>query len=110
MAKNSAINHLEAPERKLWRDFTESGDMGDAYSQKLLLTALEAHQRARKAREAIDKEGMTVTDKWNQTKPHPLLTCERDSRSAFLTAMKMLNIDVIESGPVGRPAGGGKRR
>jgi hypothetical protein len=105
MATDSHLKHLEAPERRLFRDFCASEDFSDVYSQKILLTALEAHQRARKAREIIDQEGMCVTDKWNQRKPHPMLITERDSRSAFLTAMKMLNIDVEKSGPVGRPPG-----
>lgn len=105
MSKNTLLSHLEGPERKLYREFMDCCDLGDTYSQKLLLTALEAHQRARKAREAIDKDGMTSLDKWGQKKPHPLLNVERDSRSAFLTAMKMLNIDVEKSGPIGRPPG-----
>ncbi len=105
MARDAHLKHLEPPERKLFREFCDSGDFSDTYSQKLLLTAMEAHQRARKARETIDIDGMCTLDKWGQKKSHPLLTVERDSRSAFLTAMKMLNIDVEKSGPVGRPAG-----
>ena len=105
MAKIDPLKHLEPPERRLHRDLCACADLGDPYSQKLLLTALEAHQRARKARELIDRDGMAVLDKFGQAKAHPLLCVERDSRAAFLTAMKMLNIDVERPGPVGRPPG-----
>lgn len=110
MAKIDPLKHFEPPERRLHRDLSACADLGDTYSQKLLITALEAHQRARKAREAIDEAGMTFIDKAGQLKAHPLLCVERDSRAAFLTAMRLLNIDVEKPGPVGRPAGGGRGR
>src|SRR5262245_11217449 len=47
----------------------------------VLTTALEAHQRARECREAILREGMTVTGRDGQAKVHPLLAVERDGRS-----------------------------
>jgi hypothetical protein len=108
MAKIDPLKHLDPPERRLHRDLSACADLGDTYSQKILLTALEAHQRARLAREAIDKAGMTFIDKAGQIKAHPLLCVERDSRSAFLTGMRLLNIDVEKPKSVGRPAGGGR--
>jgi hypothetical protein len=110
MARIDPLKHLDPPERRLHVALSACADLGDTYSQKLLLTALEAHQRARLAREAIDKAGMTFIDKAGQLKAHPLLSVERDSRAAFLTAMRLLNIDVEKPGPVGRPAGGGRTR
>jgi len=110
MAKIDLLKHLDPPERRLHVALSACADLNDVYSQKLLLTALEAHQRARQARESIDKAGMTLVDKFGQIKAHPLLCVERDSRAAFLTAMRLLNIDVEKPGPVGRPAGGGRTR
>jgi hypothetical protein len=47
--RNRKLDHLEAPEQDLHDEFCESCDLSEPYSQKLLITALEAHQRARKA-------------------------------------------------------------
>ena len=91
--------HLEEPEQALWRELNESHDFEDAASLALLRTALEAHQRARRCREAVDRDGEAVRDRFGQLKPHPLLTAERDARSAFLAGMKALNLDLSGSGP-----------
>ena len=90
----SAPAHLEQQERKLWRDFMAANDFSDAPALAMLRTALEAHQRARRCREAIDAAGEAVTDRFGQLKPHPLLNAERDARAAFLSAMRILNLDL----------------
>jgi len=88
-----APTHLEKPEKALWRELMASHQFDDPASLALLRTTLEAHQRARRCREAIDKEGETVKDRFDQIKPHPLLAAERDARSAFLVGMRALNLD-----------------
>lgn len=106
MAANNTLKHLQAPEKRLYEDLTDEVDIGDAYGRKILLTALEAHQRMRKAREKIDADGMMIVDRFGQQKPHPLLTVERDQRAQFMAALKMLNIDLLPNHPsVGRPPG-----
>lgn len=52
----------------------------------------------------IEKEGLTIIDRFSQMKPHPLLPTLRDSRAQKLSALKGLNLDVIpvQDGP-GRP-------
>lgn len=84
--------HLEAPERALWAELTAAFMLDDAGSAAVLRTALEAHARARRCREAIDAAGEAVVDRFGQTKPHPLLAAERDARAAFLTGMKALHL------------------
>jgi hypothetical protein len=85
---------------------TSEYDISDAAGLAILRTALEARDRAEAARLAIDTDGLTVTDKFGQTKPHPLLPIERDSRAGFIVAMKALCLDLenLHPGP-GRPAG-----
>jgi hypothetical protein len=61
----------------------------------LLRATLESHQRARLCREAIEKQGATYRDRFDQPKPHPLLASERDARSAFIAGMRALNLDLI---------------
>jgi P27 family predicted phage terminase small subunit len=98
--------HLSSEAKKIWRSLTTEFDLCDMAGQKILAAALEAFDRAAAARQAIDRDGMTVLDKSNQIKPHPLLACERDSRAAFLAGLKALNLDLepVKNGP-GRPSG-----
>src|SRR5262245_3855667 len=91
--KLPAPGHLAAIERGMWNDLTAEYRFDDAASKALLTTALEAHQRARQCREAIDRDGATFVDRFNQIRVHPLLAAERDARSAFLTAMRALSLD-----------------
>jgi hypothetical protein len=50
----------------------------------------------RRCRQAIDRDGEAVRDRWQQLKPHPLLSAERDARAAFLAAFRQLNLDLVE--------------
>jgi hypothetical protein len=79
----------------MWRDLTAAHRFDDPASLALLRTTLEAHQRARRCRETIDREGEAVKDRFDQIKPHPLLAAERDARSAFLMGMRALNLDLV---------------
>ena len=87
-------SHLGRPERRLWRDVVRQYEVTSAAAAAVLRTGLEAHQRAREAREAIKRDGMTVTGRDGQAKPHPLLATERDARQAFLAAIRMLGLDL----------------
>ena len=86
--------HLQAPERALWRDLVRDFTFNDVASLALLRSALEAHQRARRCRVVIDREGMTMRDRFGQVRAHPLLGPERDARAAFLAMMRALNLDL----------------
>lgn len=106
--KNSkkAPKHLSGEAKKIWKDLLDEYGIEDIAGLKILHVALEAFDRAQAARAAIDKEGMTVTDKFKQVKPHPLLPIERDSRAAFLAGLKALQLDLepLRDKP-GRPEG-----
>lgn len=99
MRKAAAVppRHLEAIERNLWRKIVGEHVFDDAASRAVLLVALEAHQRMRRCRETVDKDGEAVRDRFDQLKPHPLLAAERDARAAFLAAMRQLNLDLTEA-------------
>ena len=86
--------HLAAPEAALWRSLAAEYAFTDPASLALLQSAMESHQRARKCREAVDADGETLLDRFQQVKPHPLLAAERDARAAFLAAMRLLRLDV----------------
>lgn len=86
--------HLEAVERGMWRELTAEFTFDDAASRALLRAALEAHQRARRCRETVERDGEVFRDRFGQLRPHPLLSAERDARAAFLAAMRTLNLDL----------------
>ena len=98
--------HLSPEARALFKSIADDYQIVDAAGLKILTVACQAFDRAQAARATIDQEGMTITDKFGQTKPHPLLTCERDSRAAFLAGLKALNLDLEPLQPrPGRPPG-----
>ena len=101
-----APGHLGTEAKKIWRDILFEYQIDDAAGLRILRVSLEAFDRAQAAREAIDREGMTIVDKSGQTKSHPLLPIERDNRAAFLAGLKALNLDLEPlRDRAGRPAG-----
>lgn len=92
--KRAAPKHLDKSESALWHQIVRDYEFDDAASLEVLAAALEARQRARRCRERIDADGEAITDRFAQIKPHPLLPAERDARAAFLSAMRLLNLDV----------------
>jgi P27 family predicted phage terminase small subunit len=99
-------SHLSKEAKKIWAELLSEYDITDAAGLRILRVALESFDRAQAARQTIDKDGMTTTDKFGQIKPHPLLPIERDSRAAFLAGLKALNLDLepLRDRP-GRPGG-----
>jgi len=82
--------HLGKPEQQIWRDVFRDFSLTARISSAILATALEAHQRAREAREIINAEGMII----GQGRVHPLLAIERDARHAWLAAIKALRLEL----------------
>jgi P27 family predicted phage terminase small subunit len=106
MKKNlQAPGHLSKEAKKIWKALIVEYGIDDMAGQRILRVTLEAFDRAQAARVEIDRDGLTVTDKFGQTKSHPLLPIERDSRAAFLSGMKALNLDWEPVKGIGRPPG-----
>ena len=91
--------------RRLKKKIVEEYDIDDAAGLRILETACEAFDRMRQAQKVIQADGMTVKDRWNQIKAHPLCSVERDARAQFLAALKALNLDVEPVKGIGRPPG-----
>jgi len=100
---------LSKAEQDLWREILRQFPVEDAHELKILETGLMAHDRAEQCRQKIDREGLTVLDRFGQSRPHPLLSCERDNRALFLSAVRQLGFDLepLNARP-GRPSGGKK--
>jgi P27 family predicted phage terminase small subunit len=88
-------DHLGEPERQIWRDVFSDFKLETRAAHHILVSALEAHQRARECREAIKAKGMTVGGKDGQLmRPHPLLAVERDARQAWLAGIRALGLEL----------------
>ena len=68
-----------------------------------LVLAAEAWDRCQQAREILKREGITIEGR-EGVKTHPCIAIERDSRAAFASLLKQLNLDEEDRQP-GRPAG-----
>ena len=101
-----APGHLSDEAKKIWKGLVLEYGINDIAGLKILRVALEAFDRAQAARVKIEEDGMTIKDKFDQVKVHPLIPCERDSRAAFLAGLKALNLDLepLRDRP-GRPGG-----
>ena len=87
-------DHLGEPERQIWSHVLGDYELSTETAIDVLTTALEAHARAREARETISREGMQVVGRDGQAKSHPLLTVERDARAQWLAAIKALGVEL----------------
>lgn len=106
MSKAAIPKDLTPGARKIFKEIAEEYGIDDPAGMRILYAGCMAWERAVKAREQIDADGMMIEDRWKQRKPHPLLAAERDARAQFLAAMKALNLDLepLRDGP-GRPGG-----
>ena len=97
---------LSAEARKWWRDVMQEYEITDPAGRLLLQTSLEAFDRMRGAQQAISDDGLMLRDRFEQPKAHPMVVIERDARSAMLTALKAMNLDIepLRDAP-GRPPG-----
>lgn len=85
---------LAGEEAALWTSIVSEHVFDAAAPLAILQAALEARGRARACREQINRDGLTVVDRFQQQKPHGLLSAERDNRAAFLSGINMLRLDV----------------
>jgi len=104
--KNAPPTGLSPKARAWWKKIIDEYAIEDAAGLLLLETALQAFDRMHDARALITKHGAVTLDRFDQLRPNPATTIERDSRAAMCSALKALNLDLepLRDG-VGRPAG-----
>jgi len=86
--------HLAKAEADLFAKIVRAYGLHDEVSRQILEEACTSLMRAREAREAVDREGISYTDRWGQPKRHPLCDVERDARAAALSAFRQLNLEM----------------
>lgn len=97
---------LSASAAAWWKKLLIEYEIADAAGLLLLETALQAFDRMHEARALIVKHGSVTIDRFGQLRANPASTVERDSRSAMLSALKALNLDLEPlRDAAGRPPG-----
>lgn len=92
MAKTRAPAHLQPATRKWFSSVVDDYDM-DQHHVRLLALAGEAWDRGQQAREAIERDGITVATADGGIKAHPAVAIERDCRIAFARLIRELALD-----------------
>lgn len=97
--------HLTKEAKNLWKAILEDYSL-EASERATLKTALEHYDRMNAAREVITAEGFTITDPSGRARVHPAVQVEKEARSGFLQAWRLLalNEEPPRPGP-GRPPG-----
>lgn len=83
--------HLSTATTKWFRSVVADFDLADHHLH-LLTLACEARDRAEQARIILEKEGVTILDRFGVPKAHPAVAIERDSRIAFARLLRELGL------------------
>ena len=92
--------HLTPEAKRLWRQVNNEYEL-ESNHLIVLKTALEAFDRLTEARVTIAAEGSTYETESGYIRPHPSLQIEKEARSGFLQAWRMLGFDMEPPRPVG---------
>ena len=105
--KTKPPKHLSLSSRKWFESVIANYEL-DAHHIRLLQAAAESWDDAQNARAIVKKDGMTVVDRYDQVKPHPMIDVARQSRVVFARLVRELGLDVAlpESRP---PRHGGQQ-
>ena len=93
-SRQSPPKDLSRAAQEWYRRLTTEFEIRDEAGLLLLETAMRAYDRAETARSLLERDGVTISDRWGQTKVHPAAAIERDARSGLLAALRALNLDV----------------
>lgn len=84
--------HLSRGARAFWRDVVRDYDL-EPHHRRVLTAAAEAWDRMLQARELLDADGITYTDRFGAPRKHPAVSIEENARIAFLRAVRELALD-----------------
>ena len=98
--------HIRPESRKIVKKIVTEYGIQDVGGLQYLMVFAAAHTQELDAQDIVEKEGMTVLDRFGQAKAHPMVGCASSARSQKMTALKSLNLDLepLRDAP-GRPPG-----
>ena len=102
MAEIKAPRHLKRATKRWFREVVAEWGL-EPHHVRILTVACEAFDRCCQAREVIDREGLIYLDRFDAPRARPEIGIERDSRLAFLRAVRELDLDIEPPPPPGRP-------
>lgn len=108
MGRRQAPQHLSKRSGRFYRSIVNDYAL-EPHHEELLRRACEAMDRADEARDILAEEGLTVVDRYGQTKPHPAVNIERDARIHVARMLRELDLEG-EPDPDPRPPRRGGRR
>lgn len=85
--------HLSPSARKWWETTLETYVLQE-HHLRLLQLACEAWDRSQQAREALQRDGLTVSGREGGMRPHPAVAIERDCRLAVARLVRELDLDI----------------
>ncbi len=88
--------HLRKPTQS-WVKSVLSDYEIEEHHFKLLLSAAECWDRITAAREIVDAEGMTYTDRFGQPKARPEVAIERDNKTLLARLIRELALDADDA-------------
>ena len=100
-----APSGLSKESKRWWHKLVLDYNITDSGGRLILLNIFQAFDRLKSAQAILKTEGMTIKDRFDQIKAHPLCAVERDARSAVLAGLRALNLDIEPIKDRGRPAG-----
>jgi phage terminase small subunit len=92
-----APNHLQPTTSEWWTAVVKEFDLAP-HQLRILQVAAEAWDRKEEARKVLAREGLSYVDAKGMHRARPEVAVERDSRAAYLRAMRELALDVAPSG------------
>jgi hypothetical protein len=99
---DSLPRHLRAAGKRFYAGIVSEYRVTDGVGLALVLRASECVDRLTEARASIAKHG-AVIEQNNRLTANPAVKIEREAMTAFLSAMRLLNLDTERRKPIGRP-------
>lgn len=100
--------HLTDESAEWWGSVAD-GYLLESWQLRTLTAAAEAHDRMSQARRQVTADGIVVEDRFGQMRAHPAVGIERDSRIAYLRAVRELALETDEHGEPRPPRVRGRR-
>jgi P27 family predicted phage terminase small subunit len=91
--KPTPPKHLSAEAKRLWANLRSEFTIDDSAGLLLLQNVCEAYDRLQDARAIIKREGLTVTDRFGQSKQHPAILTEAGARQQLYSGIRALRLE-----------------
>ena len=103
MSKPKAPKHLQAATKRWFNHVVAEWPDLEQHHVRLLTIAAETWDRLTQAREVIADKGLTFDDRFGTPRARPEVAIERDCKTAFMRAIRELDLDIEDPTQPGRP-------